>query len=106
MTTKPIRVGGDFGNSQSTLAIPAGRGYHTLTIPSFLGRGSLGELQRMRRGGGHSVTPGESTAHDGVLTSAASSSSSDSSRSISRRMRAPPAATYIATGRSTPGSCC
>jgi len=51
MTTKPIRVGGDFGNSQSTLAIPAGRGDRTLTIPSFLGRGSLGELQRQRCGG-------------------------------------------------------
>lgn len=68
MTTKPIRVGGDFGNSQSTLAIPAGRGYRTLTIPSFLGRSSLGELQRMRRGGGHSAILDESATHAGVLT--------------------------------------
>ncbi len=67
MTTKPIRVGGDFGNSQSTLAIPAGRGYRTLTIPSFLGRGSLAELQRMRRGG-HHATPGAASAPDSVLT--------------------------------------
>jgi len=68
MTTKPIRVGGDFGNSQSTLAIPAGRGYRTLTIPSFLGRGSFGELQRMRRGGGHSAIPDEPAAHAAVVT--------------------------------------
>ncbi len=67
MSTKPIRVGGDFGNSQSTLAIPAGRGYRTLTIPSFLGRGSLAELQRMRRGG-HHATPGAASAPDSVLT--------------------------------------
>ena len=68
MTTKPIRVGGDFGNSQSTLAIPAGRGYRTVTIPSFLGRGSLDELQRMRRGGGHNAIPSADATHDGVLT--------------------------------------
>ena len=67
MSTKPIRVGGDFGNSQSTLAIPAGRGYRTLTIPSFLVRGSLAELQRMRRGG-HRALPGADAAQDSVLT--------------------------------------
>lgn len=65
MTIKPLRVGGDFGNSQSTLAIPAGRGWRTITVPSFIGRGSQAELRRMRRGGGRAAA---TAADECVLT--------------------------------------
>lgn len=52
MTSKATRVGGDFGNSQSTLTIPHGRGARAITIPSYIGSGRLTELQRMRGGRG------------------------------------------------------
>jgi len=55
------------GDGPIKLTIPAGRGYRTITIPSFLVRGSLAELQRMRRGG-HRALPGADAAQDSVLT--------------------------------------
>jgi hypothetical protein len=61
MTSKAVRAGGDFGNSQSTLTIPHGRGARAITIPSFIGSGRLVELQRMRggRGGESQLKPDE-----------------------------------------------
>lgn len=46
----PIKIGVDLGNSESVLAWGT-RDRRTRTLPSYLGSGSMTELQRMRHGG-------------------------------------------------------
>lgn len=51
MTTSRI-IGFDAGNSEATLVVASGGKSQTLTIPSFLGSGSLEALRRVRGGAG------------------------------------------------------
>lgn len=50
MTT--IIMGGDFGNSETTVAIRQGSRTRVLTFPSAIGSGDVGELLRVRSGAG------------------------------------------------------
>jgi hypothetical protein len=55
-----ILVGFDPGNSEATLSVAANGKQQSLTIPSFIGSGSLEELRRIRGGTGReSLEPGE-----------------------------------------------
>jgi hypothetical protein len=47
-----IILGGDFGNSETSVAYRKGRGVQHLTFPSYLGSGNYAELIRVRRGAG------------------------------------------------------
>jgi hypothetical protein len=47
---EPLVIGIDAGNSESTMIAPRGR---VRTIPSFIGSGSLVELERIRKGAGN-----------------------------------------------------
>lgn len=54
MSKGTVIVGFDAGNSEANLVLGHGRYRKTLTIPSFIGDGSLDELNRIRSGGGRS----------------------------------------------------
>lgn len=56
--TSTILAGFDPGNSNSTLIVQAGTKQYILTIPSFVGSGSLAEIQRIR-GGDNALRDGE-----------------------------------------------
>lgn len=67
MTT--IIMGGDFGNSETTVAIRQGSRTRVLTFPSAIGSGALSELLRVRSGAGRegALDDGEyALTHDGA----------------------------------------
>jgi hypothetical protein len=47
-----VIIGGDFGNSETTVAVRTARGAHCLTFPSTIGSGDHDELLRVRSGAG------------------------------------------------------
>lgn len=47
-----VIIGGDFGNSETTVTVRTARGVSCLTFPSYIGRGSHSELLRVRHGAG------------------------------------------------------